>query len=120
MTTENKNNATATLNPNDALAKMAQMAAQMEALQAQVAAAQVENERLKARTAGPLSLRVSEKGAVSLYGIQRFPVTLYQDQWAKLIAFAAEITKFIGEQKPGVLSEKAPKVGRPETVSTKG
>lgn len=44
---------------------------------------------------GQLSLKVSEKGAVSVYGLGRFPVTLYQEQWAKLLDRADEIREFI-------------------------
>ena len=47
-----------------------------------------ENEALKARKArtGSMSLKVSEKGAVSVYGLGRFPVTLYREQWDRLLA----------------------------------
>ncbi len=44
-----------------------------------------------------LSLKVSEKGAVSLYGIGRFPVTLYKEQWAKILGMADEIEAFLRE-----------------------
>ena len=60
-----------------------------------------ELERLKAENAslksgaGRLSLKVSEKGGVSLYGMGRFPVTLYKEQWIKLLDMADEIRKFI-------------------------
>ena len=42
-----------------------------------------------------LTLKVSEKGAVSLYGLGRFPVTLYASQWERLIAFIPEVKAFI-------------------------
>lgn len=59
-----------------------------------------ENERLKARRAvGDISLRVSEKGGVSVYGLGRFPVTLYQEQWERLLAHAEEIRAFIAENR---------------------
>lgn len=57
-----------------------------------------ENEALKTQTRarpGQLTLKVSEKGAVSVYGLGRFPVTLYQEQWTKLLDHAAEIRSFI-------------------------
>jgi len=44
---------------------------------------------------GPLSLKQSEKGAVSVYGLQRMPVTLYAEQWERLLAFADEVKGFI-------------------------
>jgi len=58
-----------------------------------------ENEELKTarKRGGQLSLKVSQKGAVSLYGMGRFPVTLYKEQWLKMIDFAEEIKKFIEE-----------------------
>ena len=56
-----------------------------------------ENENLKQekKRGGTLYLKVSQKGAVSLYGMGRFPVTLYQEQWTKLLAFGEEIKSFI-------------------------
>ena len=56
-----------------------------------------ENERLKQRGARTVSLKVSEKGGVSVYGLGRFPVTLYKEQWAKLLDMADEIRAFIKE-----------------------
>ncbi|PYR03174.1 MAG: hypothetical protein DMG00_27045, partial [Acidobacteria bacterium] len=44
-----------------------------------------ENERLKNRQTRGVSLKVSEKGGVSVYGLGRFPVTLYKEQWARLL-----------------------------------
>lgn len=59
-----------------------------------------ENERLRARRAsGEVTLRVSEKGAVSVYGLGRFPVTLYQEQWEKLLAHAADVQAFIAANR---------------------
>ena len=48
-----------------------------------------------ARRAGALEFRVGEKGGVSVYGLGRFPVTLYKEQWAKLLATSEQILKFI-------------------------
>ena len=56
-----------------------------------------ENERLKARQTRGVSLKVSEKGGVSVYGLGRFPVTLYKEQWTKLLAMSDEIKAFITE-----------------------
>ena len=59
-----------------------------------------ENERLKARrSTGEVTLRVSEKGGVSVYGLGRFPVTLYQEQWEKLLAHVEQIRTFIAENR---------------------
>ena len=54
-----------------------------------------ENERLKKGTSKGMSLRVSEKGGVSVYGLGRFPVTLYKEQWKKLLDMSDEIRSFI-------------------------
>jgi hypothetical protein len=56
-----------------------------------------ENERLKNRQNRGVSLKVSEKGGVSVYGLGRFPVTLYKEQWARLLAVADDIRSFIKE-----------------------
>lgn len=66
-----------------------------------------ENEELKQskKRGGALSLKVSQKGAVSLYGMGRFPVTLYKEQWAKVIEFADEIKKFIDENQSSLKSK---------------
>ena len=42
-------------------------------------------------------MKVSEKGALSVYGMGRFPVTLYKEQWLKLLSISEEIKKFIQE-----------------------
>jgi hypothetical protein len=55
-----------------------------------------ENESLK-RPKGAMSLKVSEKGGVSVYGLGRFPVTLYKEQWLKLLEMADDIRRFIDE-----------------------
>ena len=68
-----------------------------EDLQAEVERLRTENEKLKSKGVRGLSLKVSEKGAVSLYGIGRFPVTLYKEQWAKILGMAGEIEGFIRE-----------------------
>ena len=56
-----------------------------------------ENERLKNQRASGLSFKVSEKGAVSVYGLGRFPVTLYKEQWRKLLSMSSEITAFLDQ-----------------------
>lgn len=54
-----------------------------------------ENAALKRGAAAGLRLKVSEKGALSVYGLGRFPVTLYKEQWAKLLDMADDIRAFI-------------------------
>jgi ribosome-interacting GTPase 1 len=70
-----------------------------EDVQAELARLRAENEALKQKRSGAMSLKVSEKGAVSVYGLGRFPVTLYQEQWTKLLASADEIKAFIEENR---------------------
>lgn len=54
-----------------------------------------ENKALKNTASQGLRLKVSEKGALSVYGLGRFPVTLYKEQWHKLLDIAGEIHAFI-------------------------
>jgi hypothetical protein len=49
------------------------------------------------RRMGSLYCKVSEKGAISIYGLQRMPVTLYVEQWGRLLDFADEIRAFMKE-----------------------
>jgi hypothetical protein len=67
-----------------------------EDLKAEIERLRAENESLK-RPRGQTSLRVSEKGALSVYGLGRFPVTLYREQWEKLLGMADDIRQFIVE-----------------------
>ena len=52
-------------------------------------------EQIEQRKPGQLRLKISEKGGVSVYGLGRFPVTLYKEQWTKLLDYADEIRSFI-------------------------
>ena len=72
-----------------------------EGLRAELERVKAENEALKKRgqLGGSTMLKVSEKGAVSVYGLGRFPVTLYKEQWEKLLAMSEDIKKFIAENK---------------------
>ena len=66
-------------------------------LKAEIERLRAENESLKKPARGQMSLKVSEKGALSVYGLGRFPVTLYREQWEKLLGMADEIRNFIRE-----------------------
>jgi len=59
-----------------------------------------ENEALKKRSEKGLSLKVSQKGGVSVYGLGRFPVTLYKEQWEKLLDMSDDIRAFMLENEP--------------------
>ena len=63
----------------------------------ELARLRAENAALKNRGARGVSLKVSEKGGVSVYGLGRFPVTLYKEQWARLLDMADDIRTFIRE-----------------------
>ena len=56
---------------------------------------------------GTLYCKVSPKGAMSLYGLQRMPVTLYVEQWERLLAFSDELHKFM-EEHNSELKRKEP------------
>jgi hypothetical protein len=59
-----------------------------------------ENERLRAVSAPKaLTFKVSAKGAVSVYGLQRFPVTLYQEQWVRLLQVAPDLAQFLKDNR---------------------
>lgn len=66
-----------------------------EQLRAELEKLRAENEALKKRGEKGLSLKVSQKGAVSVYGLGRFPVTLYKEQWERLLDMADDIRAFI-------------------------
>jgi hypothetical protein len=58
-------------------------------MQAELERLRAENAQLKSKDKGGLTLKVSEKGGVSLYGMGRFPVTLYKEQWLRILAKCA-------------------------------
>ena len=64
-------------------------------LHAELERLRAENEALKKPARGQMSLKVSEKGALSVYGLGRFPVTLYREQWEKLLGMGDSIRQFI-------------------------
>ena len=77
----------------------AEMKAELERLRA-------ENAQLKTKDKPGISLKVSEKGALSLYGMGRFPVTLYKEQWLRVLEQAAAITTFIAENDSKLKSKE--------------
>ena len=74
-------------------------------LQAELERLRAENEQLKKSGRSKLAMKVSEKGALSVYGMGRFPVTLYKEQWLRLLSMADEIKAFI-EANQGSLKAK--------------
>ena len=70
-----------------------------EDLRAELERLKAENERLKTQRGRSVSLKVSEKGGVSVYGLGRFPVTLYYEQWIRLLDSADKLREFLEENK---------------------
>jgi hypothetical protein len=70
-----------------------------EDLKAELERLRSENASLKKGAATGIRMKVSEKGALSIYGMGRFPVTLYKEQWLKLLDMSPEIRNFIAENE---------------------
>ena len=85
------------------------MASEDEMLE-ELARLRAENEALRSggAAAGGVSFRVSQKGAVSVYGLGCFPVTLYQEQWEKLLAQTDELKAFIEANRDRLKRKKTP------------
>jgi len=66
-----------------------------------------ENARLKKTASRGISMKVSEKGGVSVYGLGRFPVTLYKEQWTKLLDLADDIRTFIRDNEQSLKAKDA-------------
>ena len=81
-------------------------------LKAELERLKQENERLKKRMSRGVTSKISEKGGVSVYGLGRFPVTLYKEQWLRLLDMAEEVRAFIKENE-GQLKSK-------ETAAARG
>jgi hypothetical protein len=65
-----------------------------------------ENEALKKGASSGIRMKVSEKGAVSVYGMGRFPVTLYKEQWLRLLDMSADIRAFIAANEAQLKSKE--------------
>ena len=89
------------------------MKAELERLRA-------ENEALKNKKSGNgvLSMKVSEKGALSVYGMGRFPVTLYKEQWLKLLSIAEELKKFIADNNTSLNTVKKDTPNKQTTIES--
>jgi hypothetical protein len=75
-----------------------------EELKAKLAAAEA---KLQTRTRRSVDFKVSEKGGVSVYGLGRFPVTLYYEQWIRLLDQADQLREFLEENKPNLKLKQA-------------
>jgi hypothetical protein len=76
-----------------------------EDMKAEIERLKAENAALQQKSASRVQLKVSEKGGVSVYGMGRFPVTLYKEQWLKLLDMADDIRAFIAANE-GQLKQK--------------
>jgi len=79
-----------------------------EELKAELDRLRSENAALKKGASSNIRMKVSEKGAVSVYGMGRFPVTLYKEQWLKLLNMSDDIRAFIAANE-AALKTKEPK-----------
>lgn len=71
------------------------MAASDRELKQEVERLRAENDALRSESRRALRLKVSERGGVSLYGIRRFPITFYVEEWQRILAMADEIRAFL-------------------------
>ncbi len=79
-----------------------------EDLKAELERLRAENAALKKTSSRGLSMKVSEKGALSIYGMGRFPVTLYKEQWEKLLDMADDIRSFIKANEAALKTKEVP------------
>lgn len=84
-------------------------AAEMKALKKQLAEAQKKLKAAQNAATSRLSLKVSQKGAVSVYGTGRFPVTLYADKWINVLDFGDQIRAFIDANEGKLATKDKPK-----------
>jgi hypothetical protein len=80
----------------------------MEDLEAELKRLRAENEKLKKGSTLAIKLKVAEKGGLSVYGLGRFPVTLYKEQWLKLLDMSETIRQFIAENQ-GKFKDRDPR-----------
>ena len=78
-----------------------------EEVQSELERLRAENARLKKTASKGVSLKVSEKGGVSVYGLGRFPVTLYKEQWTKLLDMADDIRGFIRDNEASLKAKES-------------
>jgi hypothetical protein len=79
-----------------------------EHLKAEIERLRNENVALKKGAAG-IRMKVSEKGAVSIYGMGKFPVTLYKEQWLKLLDMSDDIRTFIAANEAQLKTKHQPR-----------
>jgi len=75
-------------------------------IKAELERLRAENESLKKTKEKSLSMKIGEKGGLSVYGLGRFPVTLYKEQWLRLLSMADEIKNFIDQNNDKLKSRE--------------
>src|ERR1700746_3522923 len=83
-----------------------------EQLKAELERLRKENAALKKGASSSIRMKVSEKGALSIYGMGRFPVTLYKEQWLKLLDMADDIRAFIAAHEGELKAKEEPAPAR--------
>jgi len=78
-----------------------------DAIKEELERLRAENERLKKRSSRGVTMKVSEKGGLSVYGLGRFPVTLYKEQWVRLLDMADDIRAFMRENEGQLKSKES-------------
>ena len=98
------------LSAKELQAKLDEMEARAAEAEAKANAAEARATAAEAKSArtGTLTLKVSEKGGISLYGLQRMPVTLYVNQWEKLIAHVPTLQAFMAANTASLSRKVAP------------
>jgi len=92
--------------PNEDLAaEIERLRAENEALK-EIVKLRTENDNLRKSASQGLSLKVSDKGGLSVYGLGRFPVTLYKEQWHRLLSLADDIRAFLKEKEDQLKSRR--------------
>ena len=92
--------------PNEDLAaEIERLRAENEALK-EIVKLRTENDTLRKSASQGLSLKVSDKGGLSVYGLGRFPVTLYKEQWHRLLSLADDIRAFLKEKEDQLKSRR--------------
>ena len=92
--------------PNEDLAaEIERLRAENEALK-EIVKLRTENDNLRKSASQGLSLKVSDKGGLSVYGLGRFPVTLYKEQWHRLLSLADDIRAFLKEKDDQLKSRR--------------
>jgi hypothetical protein len=77
-----------------------------EDMQAELERLRRENEQLKAKEKKGVRLAVSQKGGVSLYGIRRFPITFYKEEWERILGMGDEIRAFLAEHEAELATKR--------------